>query len=123
MKNSAYEESLYAPSGKYQAISGDYQGLLKTQEDKLKKLHTSGNPELLKLFEEKYSKTYPVDQPKVLDNYLKHLKDGTLPKKGIFQRIFGTSNQYDGGRGRKSRKGRRGRKSRKGRRGRKSRKR
>jgi hypothetical protein len=123
MNNSAYEESSYAPSGKYQAISGDYQGLLKTQEDKLEKLRSSGNPELLKLFEEKYSKTKPLYQPEVLDNYLKHLNERTLPKKGFFQRWFGKKNPYDGGRGRKSRKGRRGRKSRKGRRGRKSRKR
>ena len=124
MNNSAFEESFnVSPDSKlYASKSGEYEEYKKEQADKLKKLHSSGNPELLKLFEERYSKN-SADQPKVLDNYLKHLNDGTLPKKGFFQRLFGKKNRYDGGRGRKSRKGRRGRKSRKGRRGRKSRKR
>ena len=125
MNNSAFEESFnVSPDSKlYAAKSGEYEKYKKEQADKLKKLRSSRNPELLKLFEERYSEN-SVDQPNVLDNYLKHLNDGTLPKKkGFFQRLFGNINRYDGGRGRKSRKGIRGRKSRKGRRGRKSRKR
>ena len=121
---SAYEESFYAPSDSiYAAKSGDYAKVEREKADKLEKLRSSGNPELLKLFEEKYSKTKPLYQPEVLDNYLKHLNDGTLPNKGFFQSMFRKKNPYDGGRGRKSRKGIRGRKSRKGTRGRKSRKR
>ena len=121
---SAYEESFYAPPDSilYAAKSGDYAKVEREKADKLEKLRSSGNPELLKLFQERYSKNL-VDQPKVLDNYLKHLNERTLPNKGFFQSMFRKKNPYDGGRGRKSRKGIRGRKSRKGRRGRKSRKR